>query len=213
MKTKLHAAHCLTAATLLCTPLLHAEWGWMAGKVGAGYTQPVGGINARLKGGYNFNGGVGVNLGPYLTMMGEYTFMDSSLTDDFKARNSIPGGSVRVHAVTLSPVVRFGGDRRVSPYITGGFGWYRRTVELTQPTTQLTTIFDPFWGAFYPAEVPVNQVLASYAVNKGGWNAGAGLDFKFGDSRAKMFVEGRYHYVQTRSVATELVPITVGVRW
>jgi opacity protein-like surface antigen len=213
MKIKMHAAYCIAAATLLSTPLLHAEWGWLAGKAGAGYTQPVGGINARLKGGYNFNGGLGVNLGPYLTMMGEYTFMDSGLTDDFKARNSIPGGSVRVHAVTLSPVVRFGGDRRVSPYITGGFGWYRRTVELTQPTTQLTTIFDPFWGAFYPAQVPVNQILASYSVNKGGWNAGAGLDFKFGDSRAKMFVEGRYHYVQTRSVATELVPITVGVRW
>jgi len=61
--------------------------------------------------------------------------------------------------------------------------------------------------------VPVNQILSSYSVNKGGWNAGVGLDFKFGDSRAKLFAEARYHYVKTRSVATEILPNTVGVRW
>jgi opacity protein-like surface antigen len=212
MRLNLHALFIVAAAASIGMPL-HAEWGWLAGKAGAGYTQPVGGINSRIKGGFNINGGLGVNVGPYMTLMGEYTFMENGFTDSFMSQNTIPGGSVRVHAVTLSPVVRMGGDRRVSPYVTGGFGWYHRTVEITQPTTQLVTIYDPFWGAFYPAEVPVNQILSSYSVNKGGWNAGAGVDFKFRDSRAKLFVEARYHYVKTRSVATELVPITVGVRW
>lgn len=139
--------------------------------------------------------------------------MNNGFSDRFMDQNSIPGGGLRVHAVTLSPMVHFAGDRRVSPYVTGGFGWYRRTVEITQPTTQTVTIFDPFWGIFYPANVGVNQILSSYTVNKGGWNAGAGFNFKFGDSRAKLFTEVRYHYVPTRPVATELMPITVGVRW
>lgn len=212
MKLQVHAAFLAAAFASVGVPL-QAEWGWLAGKVGGGYTKPVNAINSRIKGGYNMNGGLGVNLGPYLTFMGEYTLMENGFTDQFKSRNSIPGGSIRVHAVTVSPIIRFGGDRRVSPYVTGGFGWYRRTVELTRPTTQLVTIFDPFFGVFFPAEVPVNQILSSYTVNKGGWNAGAGLDFKFGDSRAKLFAEARYHYIGTRAVATELLPFTVGVRW
>lgn len=212
MRLHINTFFVIAAATSMAMPL-HAEWGWLAGKAGAGYTKPVNGMNNRVKGGYNLNGGLGVNVGPYLTFMGEYTFMDNGFSDEFLTRNSLPGGSTRMHAVTINPILRLAGDRRVSPYITGGFGWYRRTVEITQPTTQLVTIFDPFWGAFYPAEVPVNQVLSSYTVNKGGWNGGVGLDFKFRDSRAKLFAEARYHYIKTRSIATELLPITVGVRW
>lgn len=201
------------AGALAMVPPAHAEWGWLAGKVGGGYTAPVGGINTRLKGGYNLNGGLGVNLGPYMTVMGEYTLMGNGLSDRFKTANSIPGGNVRVHAVTLSPVIHLAGDRTFSPYITGGYGWYRRTVEITQPTVERVTIFDPFWGVFYPANVAANQVLGSYTVNKGGWNGGVGFDIKFGDSRAKMFAEARYHYIHTRPVATEMLPLTIGIRW
>lgn len=213
MKKKIRSTLTLIFAVLAISSTARAEWGWLAGKVGAGYTQPVGGINSRLRGGYNLNGGLGVNLGPYVTLMGEYTYMDNGLSERFRTQNSIPGGSLRVNAVTISPVLRMGGDRAFSPYITGGYGWYRRTVEITQPTIEQVTIFDPFWGVFYPANVPANQVIGSYSVNKGGWNGGVGFDVKFGDSRAKLFAEARYHYINTRPVATELVPITVGVRW
>lgn len=208
--TKVAALGLLTFAA--SQPLL-AEWGWVAGRAGGGYTRPVGDIKSRIKGGYNLNAGLGANLGPYFSLMGEYTFMDNRFSDRFISQNSIPDGSVRLHAVTLNPVIHFAGDRAVSPYITGGYGWYHRTVEITRPTTQLTTIFDPFWGAFYPAQVPVNQILSSYTVNKGGWNGGVGLDFKFGNSRTKLFAEARYHYINTRPVATEVMPITVGLRW
>lgn len=201
------------AGFMAIAPTANAEWGWLAGKVGAGYTQPVGGINSRIRGGYNLNGGLGVNLGPYLSLMGEYTFMENGLSDSFKAANAIPGGSLRVHAVTLNPVLHLAGDRRISPYLTGGYGWYRRTVEITQPTVERVTIFDPFWGTFYPANVAANQVIGSYSVNKGGWNGGVGFDVKFANSRAKLFAEARYHYIHTRPVATEMVPITVGIRW
>jgi hypothetical protein len=212
MSKKLIYSPLLLAIGLLQPGNAAAEWGWLAAKAGAGYTQPVGGINARLKGGFNFNGGAGLNLGPYVSVLAEFTHLNNGLSDRFRRQNDIPGGSMRVNAVTISPVLRIAGDRRVSPYITGGFGWYRRTVEITTPTTQLVTFFDPWFG-FYAAEVPVNQILSSYTTNKGGWNAGAGFDVKFGDSRAKLFAEARYHYVSTRPVATEMLPITVGVRW
>lgn len=203
----------LALLAVALAPAAMAEWGWLAGKVGAGYTQPVGEINSRINGGVNLNGGLGVNLGPYLSVMGEYTYMNNNLSDGFKQRNSIPGGSLRIHSFTINPVLRLAGDRAVSPYITGGYGWYRRTVEITEPTTAQVTIFDPFWGVFYPALVPANQVVGFYTVDKGGWNAGAGFDFKFGNSRAKLFAEARYHRIATRPVVTEVMPITVGVRW
>src|SRR5437870_3521674 len=82
---------------------------------------------------------------------------------------------------------------RATPYIVGGGGYYRRTVEFTQPTTEIITAFDPFYG-FFPAAVPANIVLGSFTQNKGGLNGGAGVSVRIrGDSSASFFAEARYH--------------------
>jgi hypothetical protein len=148
-----------------------------------------------------------------VTLLGEYSFLANGPSDQFKPRDEISGGSVRVHALTLNPAPRLAGDRRISPHVTAGFGRRRRTVELRRPAAQVITVCDPLCGAFYRAALPVTQAPSSYSANKGGWNAGAGFDFSLGEGRAKLFAEVRYHYVSTSPASTQLPPIPFGVRW
>jgi len=75
-------------------------------------------------------------------------------------------------------------------YVVGGGGLYHRSQEFTAPTVATVTGFDPFFG-FFPVNVAANQVLASYSVNKPGFNVGVGvgLGTKW---NAKFFAEARY---------------------
>ena len=62
----------------------------------------------------------------------------------------------------------------------------RRTVQFTQATLAQATIFDPWWGYFGPALIPVNEVLGSVSSNAGAWDAGAGLDIPLPRTSAKL---------------------------
>ncbi len=87
-----------------------------------------------------------------------------------------------------------------------------RNIEFTQPGVAEVGFFSPWFG-YYPALIGTNQVLASYSVYKGGVDAGAGVSFRLGSSRAKIFAEARYHYIFTSPTATTMIPVTVGLRW
>jgi hypothetical protein len=97
-------------------------------------------------------------------------------------------------------------------YLLGGGGYLRRTVEFTQPVLAQTVIFDPWWGYFGPALVPVNQVLGSVTSNAGALDVGGGINFPVG-SGMKIFLETRYVHGFTGHSGTSLVPIMFGVRW
>jgi len=85
---------------------------------------------------------------------------------------------------------------------------------LTEPTIATVTLFDPFIGVFFPAAVPANTVLGSFTQNKGGLNIGAGVEVRVkGDSKTKIFAESRYHYIYTSPRATQILPVTFGLRW
>ena len=82
------------------------------------------------------------------------------------------------------------------------------------PNIATTTLFDPFFGVFFPAAVPANAVLGSFTQNKGGLNIGAGVSVRVkGDSNTKFFAETRYHYMFTTPQATTVLPVTFGLRW
>jgi len=93
-----------------------------------------------------------------------------------------------------------------------GGGWIRRTVEFTQPTVAQTVVFDPWWGYFGPALIPANQVLGSYSLNAGVWDVGGGFNIPLPRARFRLYVEARY-YNGITNTHTELVPLTVGLRW
>ncbi len=104
-------------------------------------------------------------------------------------------------AVTLDPTVRFPVDHRISLYVVGGFGWFRRGVG--------------FNGANPATLTQSNGVtLDRLAANSGAFDLGAGANF--GPRRIgglMLFVEARVYRGLAVNSGTTLVPLSVGVRW
>lgn len=164
--------------------------------------------------GFNLGAGAGINFTPAFGVIGEVGYNDMGLNAAALNAARAPGGSTRILSVTANPIIRFNPRGRFGAYVVGGGGWYRRTLEFTEPTLIPVTGFDPFFGVFFPAAIPADQVISSSSQNRGGWNVGGGITAGFrGDSTAKVFAETRYHYLYTDPERTTLLPVTFGFRW
>ena len=96
----------------------------------------------------------------------------------------------------------------------GGPGLYYRNLTLATPGLVNTVYCDPFYGFCYPATVGVDQIVASSTTYKMGFNAGAGPDFRLGQSQVKAFGEARYSRMFTiHGTNLTFVPVTFGLRW
>ena len=182
------------------------------GFAGGGFTTPINPIGSRLNTGWNVSAGAGVNLNNNFGVMLDFMYNELSINDTFLAQANAPGGQVRVWGFTLNPIVHVTHEGPVDFYVTGGGGIYNRTVEYTQPAIGVTTVFDPWFG-FYPAAFATNQVIGSFGQYKGGINGGVGLAVGLKNTRAKVFAEARYHHIFTRNVATDILPVSFGIRW
>jgi opacity protein-like surface antigen len=124
----------------------------------------------------------------------------------------VPDGNAHLWAITVNPKVKLGtSDGSFTPYVVGGVGYYRRTIEFTTPVAVPVFIFDPFFGVFYNTFVSANQVLGDITRGGVGGSAGVGFEVKLGDSGVKLFTEARYHYADTGRVPTRMVPVTFGI--
>jgi opacity protein-like surface antigen len=181
---------------------------------GAGFTTPVQHLDSRTNYGYNIMGRAGYNFTPRFGLLGEFSYNELGLSPRFLATAGTPGGDIHTYSATLQPMVHFKTGGRWGFYVTGGGGYYRRTFELTAPSVAQATIFDPFFGFFYPVVVPVTQVVASRSQNKGGLNIGAGTEIRLSSgSRWRLFGEARYQYIYTSPRGTSFLPVTFGIRW
>jgi hypothetical protein len=168
------------------------------GYIGAGFSQPVNPLAESLKTGWNLSGGVGVS-GRYLGIMVDGMFSDFGINRralDFAAADT---GHQRYFAVTLDPVFHVNSKGPIDFYITGGAGLYA-----------ITTTY----GLGFDSLLPGNEINSSRTLYKGGVNAGCGFTFGAGHGGAvKLFTEARIHHVFTRGFETNIVPVTVGVRF
>lgn len=183
------------------------------GFVGGGPTVPINPLGARLDTGWNISAGAGVT-GRTLGLNLDFMYNDMAINQNALNQFGAPDGSTRVWAFTLDPVIHFRphAEAPVDFYLTGGGGIYHRTVEFTAPTIATVTAFDPWFG-FFPVDVPANQIIGSYGVYKAGVNGGVGLSFRLGSSNLKLFTEARFHHMFTNRVDTNIVPVTIGLRW
>ena len=100
-------------------------------------------------------------------------------------------------------------------YLTGGVGVYRLEGQLK--TTGLV-FYPPICGGYWwpwciPGGVgPGTIIAASEATTKFGWNVGAAVTFEIGTGGSQIYIEAKYHTVETTQSAS-YVPITVGYRW
>jgi opacity protein-like surface antigen len=181
--------------------------------VGGGFTTPVRWSQNRLDTGFNLTAHVGANISPYVPVKVEFGFNQLGIASTVLQGVGVPSGSTRIYSVTLNPEFHVNPRGRFDAYGTVGGGYYRRTVEFTQPSVAVFTGFDPFYGVFVPVGVPTQEVLGSFTQNKAGVNAGGGVSFRLKeDGKAKFFAEAKYHYLFTQG-RTTILPVTFGFRW
>jgi len=215
MKVKaLYLAACCGAGLFVAGPAAAQNTSRFGFNIGGGFTEPVRDTDGRVNVGFNLNAGAGFNFHPNVGVMAEFGFNRLALSDRSLAAAGVPDGAGRIYSATLNPVIRFNPQGRFDVYAIGGGGYYRRTIDYTAPGVGTDVFFDPFYGVFYPAAVPVTNVLASFTQNKIGWNIGGGFSVRVkGDSNAKFYAETRYHHIYTTPMRTSILPVTFGFRW
>jgi opacity protein-like surface antigen len=181
--------------------------------VGGGFTAITGHDAGRLDHGGNFQAGGGHFFNHYLGITGSFLFNQLGITRQELNRLNQPDGNARVYMVTVDPTLRLPLPHGINVYVLAGGGYLRRTVEFTRPTLAQTVIFDPWWGYFGSALVPVNQILGSVTSNSGAFDAGAGVNLPLPRTELKLYVESRYVHGFTSNSNTTIVPITAGIRW
>ena len=202
------------AALLFVSPATAQNEHKLTFHFGAGFTQPVHYTSNHLDTGFHITTGGGYNFTPDLGILGEFGFNQLGVSSNVLTSLAVPNGSMRIYSVTANPIVHLNPHGRFDAYVIGGGGFYRRTIELTEPSIVTVPAYEPFLGVFFPMAISLNNVVASFTQNKGGLNIGGGLTVRVReDSEAKFFVETRYHHVFTNPKTTNLFPVTFGCRW
>lgn len=126
-------------------------------------------------------------------------------------------GHSNVYALTANYRFEMRG-RSLGTYFIGGPGFYYRNAELSkQVVTGTATTCTPEWLFFgftcTNGTVSSDQTLASSNSASWGVNGGIGFTVKVGEPRYRMYFEARYHYAPTARISTQIIPITVGIRF
>jgi hypothetical protein len=180
-----------------------APWDWNF-DFGGGPTT-VTGSNNLLNGGSNFEFGGGYNFSPRVGFVLEYMNSWLGVSDAALQQNGAVDGTAYVWGLTLNPIWRFRISGPIGGYLIGGGGYYERETRFDEPVT----VFVPtFHGGFYGDAL---ERVRNYD-DAGGLNMGAGLTWNLGWG-TKLFVEARYHYIFTSGTATQIIPVTFGLRW
>lgn len=202
------------SAILLFSGSMYAQEGSkVAFSLGGGYTQPVGTTATNLDHGWNVAGGLGWNFNSYVGALVDLSYNHTGINSTtLFNEGGFPGGEVNIFSATLDPIVHLTPGHHFDFYLTGGGGLYHMTQEFTQPGVAGFVGYDPFFG-FYNGTVSTTQVLASYTVNKPGFDAGAGIEVGT-KWHGKLFAEARYnHMFLDNGRHVDWIPVTFGLRW
>ena len=204
----------IIAVLVFCVTICQAqdEHKWTV-EGGGGVSPLVGDISGRLDTGWHVMFGAGYNFTRHFTVTGDFMYNGFGVSRRVLNEANVPDGNAHMWSLTANPKLRVNPDWKIDPYAVGGIGYYRRVVEFTQPTLVPTLIFDPFFGIFFNTLIPADQVIGTITRDGMGGSIGGGVDIKLGSSGMKLFTEIRYHHANTGSVDTQMVPITVGIRW
>jgi len=192
-----------------------SHWRWfsgrMAGEAGAGFNAPLGNDLHAITWGYNFAAGAGLHLNKRVSLLGEFQFIGAKIPGALMNTEGAKLANTRVVSIGLAPVIDLFSVRANSVYLTGGGGFYHKV-------TNFAVDLDTVSGDLRP-------IVADYFTsNQGGANLGIGFKHRlFGtDSRdqSSIFAEARYLFVNTPPTSatnglgtTELIPVTIGLRW
>ena len=167
--------------------------------------------------------GAGYNMTPRNAFVGEFMwsriYASSAALAPLRIALNSPdlNGSTDVFALTANYRFELRGRVR-GVYFIGGGGFYHRDASLsrqvvTGTSTTCTRVF-LFWGfTCTNGTVSSNQTLASSSSSTFGANGGMGFTFKVAEPRYRFYIEARYHYAPTTPVNTQIIPVTLGIRF
>jgi hypothetical protein len=192
----------------------------LALEIGGGFNAPIGNVTSSNEGGPfitwggNVTAGAGLRFSRYFSLLGEFQFIDNKLPGRFiaEAGAGATNGNTHIISFTANPVIDFFPKSANSVYLTGGGGYYHKSTNFS------IEVCCDFYG--YPVAINTN----SFSSDQPGGSLGVGFTHRlggtYGDSTMKLFGEARYLYINTPRVGeinglgrTELIPVTVGVRW
>jgi opacity protein-like surface antigen len=201
-----------------------ADHGWkhkvsndFAFEAGGGFNAPIGNDTPVITWGGNFTVGAGLHFSKRISLLAEYQFIGDKLPGALIADAGAQGGNAHIWSLTLDPVIDLLPKHNNSVYVTGGGGFYRKLTSFTDP--------EEVEECYYFCGIGVENVtVGHFSSNQGGVNLGLGFTHRiggvYGDSKTKLFAEARYLFLETPGVnqtnglgTTELLPVTLGVRW
>jgi hypothetical protein len=189
--------------------------------VDGGPSWMVGDMNRFIKDGWAFSFGFGPKFGRNASLFLDFLWSYHGLQPDALSKVGSTGGDASMLGITLNPLWRINPDGRVGGYVTGGGGYYHRTVQVSEPGVALVPVYDSWWGFGYSpyydpflgyTVAPASVITGRHNDDTYGVNAGLGLTFHPGEF-VEIFLEARYHYVWTENRPTQFIPLVLGIRW
>ncbi|MCI0348853.1 MAG: outer membrane beta-barrel protein [Acidobacteriales bacterium] len=168
--------------------------------------------------------GAGFNFNQNHAFVGEFLWTRLHIRDKalvplrLALQNPEVEGHSDLYGFTANYRIEFRG-KALGTYFIGGPGFYYRSTRITKSVVSGTdttcTVEWLWWGATCEEGVVTSgQTISNFASGAWGGNAGIGFTVRIGEEpRYRFYIEARYHYVPHERVKTEVIPITMGVRF
>ncbi len=190
--------------------------------VGALISFPLSPTSTYVHTGWGLEGGAGYNFTSHHSILAELMWnrlyaTDSGIQPLRAASQTHVDGQSNLYAFTGNYEYQIPG-RVLGAYFIGGGGLYYRITNLSKRINSgIGTPCAPgwiWWGfTCIAGTVTSNQSVGSASSTAFGFNAGGGLTARVGESPFRLYFESRYHYAPNKNVSTQLVTISVGIRY
>ncbi len=201
----------------------YGEGGHLNTSLGFTLAAPLNPTSKFVNIGWGLTAGAGYNISRRHALIGEvlwdrlYPSAGALLPLKLALQTTNINGHGDVFAITGNYRFELRG-KLLGTYLIGGGGWYHRKVSISReiPAGSSVACTPTFlwWGfSCESGTVTSSQLLASPSSNSWGGNAGIGFTVRVGEPPYRFFVESRYHYAPHKNVKTQLVLITVGIRY
>lgn len=188
---------------------------------GGGWVPRLGIDDQGLHGGWNFQGGFGLQMPPLTGhrwswfIDATFSYEQAGVTESALKSATIlnptnvglveaTSGQAKFYSTTFDPTFRLPvRSRRVQVYLFGGIGWFKRSLEFTEPSGQGSLL------------QPGNATVFGKGGDSAAYDGGGGVNIRLSRGRASwmFYMEARALHGLAINTTTWLVPISAGLRW
>lgn len=202
----------MLATLAAAQPQKNRAW---TGQIAVGYSASQGIIDEFFGAGFTF--AVGGTYQPKRSPVGawaELGYNGFDVSDAILEQLDVGSGDMRIWSLSGGFLWSIRTKSPVDVYVSGGPGWYRQEVELVNPGLEVLPPGCAVWWDWCQPETPIpaSDIVGSRTTTRFGYNGGFGLTFAL-ESGSQIYVELKYHRIDTTKEPTEFIPLAVGYRW